>query len=642
MAWTRNDVHSVQMTMSRLTTRRPRRRAARLAGGVWGVLALSLALSLALLLAGTPSSLPSGTRAAASPPPTATLVIDRGAKTFSPDRVTLAGGGTLNLVNLDIFDHTVTSVATDEEGTPLFDVRVAAGTSATITGVETLAAGSYDFFCKLHPQMRGLLVVEGGGGTVTPELTSFDQPLVVPRKERGARITLPMRLARVRMLPTGPKTPMWTYGGSYPGPTIVRPAGRETRVRFVHRLPRRAGAMTVHLHGDHHAPEHDGQPTTQLVRRGQARTYEYPLTYGGLPEPSSFFFYHDHRMDRTARNNWRGLQGMFMVKDSSESRLRLPEGSRDVPLMVSERSFRNDNALTNPFAHGPRMVGHDGAMAWVGQHAPPDDATVGTHVLVNGRYAPYLSVSATRYRLRLLNASHFSAFSIGLSDGRPLLQIGTGNGLLPRPVVRDRVLLGPAQRADVIVDFHGASGRRVVLDSVPAPLGETGADARQAALMQFRVGAEASDASRLPARLPSPELVRVPATVSKTWTFDLGGRGHQQHQRGTFWSVNGRAFDPERVDHRPRLGTVERWRLRNTSDMPHYVHIHAEQWRTVLRDGRPPPPWERGLEDTWRLDPGEVVEVAARFEDYTGPFMIHCHMLDHEDHGMMARFDVVR
>ena len=598
-------------------------------------------MSLALSVAGTPSSLPAGTRASASPPRSATMVIDQGFLRFSPSTVTLAGGGTLTLDNLDVFDHTVTSVATDAEGTPLFDVRVAGGTSATITGVEALADGSYPFFCKLHPQMRGLLEIQGGGGTVEPELPSFDQRLVIPQEKRGALITLRMRKARVRMLPTGPKTSMWTYGGSYPGPTIVRPAGRATKVRFVHQLPRRAGALTVHLHGDHHASEHDGQPTTQLVRPGRSRTYEYPLTYGGLPEPSSFFFYHDHRMDRTARNNWRGLQGMFVVEDSSESRLRLPAGSRDVPLMVSDRSFRSNNALTNPFARAPRMVGHHGAMAWIGPHAPPDDATVGTHVLVNGRYAPYLPVSATRYRLRLLNASHFSAYSIGLSDGRPLLQIGTGNGLLPRPVVRNRVLLGPAQRADVIVDFHGASGRNLVLDSMPAALGETGADARQAALMQFRVGAEAPDPSRLPARLPSPDLVRVPARVSKTWTFDLSASTHH-HQRGTFWSINGQAFDPERVDHRARLGTVERWRLRNTSDMTHYIHIHAEQWRTVLRDGKPPPPWERGLEDTWRLEPGEVVEVATRFEDYTGPFMIHCHMLDHEDHGMMARFDVVR
>ncbi|WP_297740489.1 multicopper oxidase domain-containing protein [Nocardioides sp.] len=616
-------------------------------GTLWVALCLSLALSLSLSFAAAPSSRSPGAdpfaASAASAPGAATIVVDRGSASFSPGTVALAGGGTLTLVNFDILDHTVTSVATDAEGTPLFDVRVAAGTSATITGVEELGEGSYAFFCKLHPQMRGTLVVQGGDGTATPQLPSFDQPLVVPDRVRGAEVTLQMREARVRMLPTGPRTRMWTYGGSYPGPTIVRPAGEKTRVRFVHRLPPRAGAMTVHLHGDHHAPEHDGQPTTELVRPGQSRTYDYPLTFGGLPAPSSFFFYHDHRMDRTARNNWRGLQGMFLVEDAAESRLRLPAGRRDVPLMISDRSFRRDNSLTNPFANGVRMVGHHGEMAWAGPKAPPDDATVGTHVLVNGRYAPYLRVSATRYRLRLLNASHFSAYSIGLSDGRPLVQIGTGNGLLPRPVVRDRVLLGPAQRADVIVDLHGAAGQDLVLDSVPAAPGQSGDDARPAALMQLRVGAEAPDRSLLPARLPSPELVRAPTGVSKTWTFGLDGHGHRDHEdRATFWSVNHRAFDPERVDHRARLGTVERWRLRNSSDMTHYIHIHGEQWRTVLRDGKRPPPWERGLEDTWRLEPGEVVEVAARFEDYTGPFMIHCHMLDHEDHGMMARFDVVR
>lgn len=608
------------------------------AGWAAGLLAVALAAGAALGAAPPP---PPPAQAAVAPA-SATVVVDRGQLRFTPGEVALAGGGTLTLVNLDTFDHTVTSVATDAAGVPLFDVRVAAGTSATITGVEALGEGAYDFFCKLHPQMRGVLVVQGGDGTATPQLPSFDQPLVVPDRVRGTEVTLPMREARVRMLPTGPRTRMWTYGGSYPGPTVVGRAGRETRVRFVHRLPPRAGAMTVHLHGDHHASEHDGQPTTQLVRPGQSRTYEYPLTYAGLPEPSSFFFYHDHRMDRTARNNWRGLQGMFLVEDPAEARLQLPTGRRDVPLMISDRSFRRDNSLTNPFAGGARMVGHHGAMAWVGPKAPPDDATVGTHVLVNGRYAPYLRVSATRYRLRLLNASHFSAYSIGLSDGRPLLQVGTGNGLLRRPVVRDRVLLGPAQRADVVVDLHGAAGQDLVLDSVPAAPGESGDDARPAALMQLRVGAEEQDRSRLPARLPSPDLVRAPARVSKTWTFDLDSTAHGRHGRATYWSVNRHAFDPGRVDHRARLGTVERWRLRNTSDMTHYVHIHAEQWRTVLRDGKRPPPWERGLEDTWRLEPGEVVEVAARFEDYTGPFMIHCHMLDHEDHGMMARFDVVR
>jgi FtsP/CotA-like multicopper oxidase with cupredoxin domain len=405
-------------------------------------------------------------------------------------------------------------------------------------------------------------------------------------------------------------------------------------VTFTNRLPRSAGALTVHLHGDHHAAKDDGQPTARLVEHGASRTYDYPLTFGGRPEPSSFFFYHDHRMDHTSRNNWRGLQGMFVVDDPADGDLRLPTGRRDVPLLLADRSFGADNALTNPFAHGPTMVGHHGQMGWAGAGAPPDDHTVGTRVLVNGRFAPYLRVSATRYRLRLLNASNFSAYNLALSDGRPFVQVGTGDGLLRRPVVRDQILLGPAQRADVLVDFHGETGRPVVLWSRPTTASASGA--REAALMQFRVGARAKDRSRLPATLPSPHLAPVPRKVSMTWRFGLGGGRH-----GTFWSVNGRPFDPSRVEHRARLGTVERWRLRNDSDMTHFIHIHAEQWRTVSRDGKRPPPWERGLEDTWRLEPGEYVDVAARFEDYTGPFMIHCHMLDHEDHGMMARFDVV-
>ena len=588
----------------------------------------------------------------AEPVRNATVVIEEGGarKGFSTPDVTVSGGGTVTVVNLDSMDHTVTSVAKGADGLPLFDVRIPAGTTATVPGIESLAAGDFPFYCKFHPGMRGVLTVTGVGGGVEPERPSFDQPLVVPATKRGDDIRLVMRRAKVRTQADGALTSMWTFDGTYPGPTIRRRGGQGTKVTIVNRLPKGAGSTSTHLHGDHHASKDDGQPTTQLVRRGESRTYDYPLTVDGRAEPGSFFWYHDHRMDRTARNNWRGLQGMFIVTDPPVPGLRLPTGARDVPLMISERSFTPNNQLTNPFADGPEMVhgsGH-GEMAWVGDQAPPNDATVGDTVLVNGRAAPYLAVSATRYRLRLLNSSPFSSYNLTLSDGRPILQIGTGSGLLPRAVVRSSVLLGPAQRADVIVDFSGATDKRIVLESVPAAIGSTGDDARETAVMEFRVGAGASDPSRLPSRLPSPELVSpVPSKVSKTWTFGLheaqhtgsGDTGSMHH--GSAWTINDQSFDPTRIDHRARLGTVERWRFRNTSDVTHYVHIHAEQWRTLLRDGHAPPPWEQGLEDTWRLEPGEVVEVAARFTDYTGAFMIHCHMLDHEDHGMMARFDVV-
>ena len=143
---------------------------------------------------------------------------------------------------------------------------------------------------------------------------------------RGADIRLVMRRADVRTLPHGPRTSMWTYDGSYPGPTIRRRGGRGTEVTVVNRLPRGAGSMSTHLHGDHHASADDGQPTTHLIARGGERTYDYPLVVDGRPEPGSFFWYHDHRMDRTARNNWRGLQGMFIVTDPPRRDLRLPTG----------------------------------------------------------------------------------------------------------------------------------------------------------------------------------------------------------------------------------------------------------------------------------------------------------------------------
>jgi uncharacterized cupredoxin-like copper-binding protein len=159
-----------------------------------------------------------------------------------------------------------------------------------------------------------------------------------------------------------------------------------------------------------------------------------------------------------------------------------------------------------------------------------------------------------------------------------------------------------------------------------------------ASIMQFRVRTKVKDATRVPTTLEKPPAIKVPAKVSATWTFGLGGNTTS----GTYWTVNGKPFDPKRVDLTVPLGSTQAWLLKNDSSITHYIHLHEEQWHTIRRDGKAPPKWERGLEDTWRLDPGESVEVAARFTDYTGVFMIHCHMLDHEDHGMMAQFAVVK
>lgn len=568
-------------------------------------------------------------------PQSASVIIPKDGmhKGFATKTVTLAQGGTLSVVSFDSMEHTVTADDKNAHGDPLFNVFAEPGQTETIAAASKLAPGTYPFHCSFHPNMRGTLIISGTGGGVHPAPQSFDQPLVVPRVITASHIRIPVYRHKVRVLPHGPLTGMWTFGGSYPGPTIVRPAGHDTKVTFVNHLSKAVGSISVHLHGDHHTWQDDGQPTRFPVRHGASRTYDYPLTEQAGPEPAAFDFYHDHRMGLTTRDNWNGLQGMFILTSPKQRKLDLPTGKYDLPLMVSERSFTKRNQLTEPFPKGMP------SMAKTGPAAPPDDATVGTHILVDGRYAPYLPVTAHRYRLRLLNSSAFTSYDFALSDGRPFVQIGTGDGLLPRPVVRQDILLGPSQRADVIVDFHGAVGKNVVLESVPrvnAPAEGIGTPAAQ--LMQFRVKPGGPrDTTKLPDKLPPLPHIRVPRKVTAHWTVGLGGNP----KTGTYWTLDGRPYQPNRVDAEVPLGKTAKWVLHNGTSMTHYVHLHQEIWYTISRDGKRPPPWEQGLEDTWKLDPGETVVVAAKFTDYTGVFMVHCHMLDHEDHGLMAQWAVV-
>jgi spore coat protein A len=585
------------------------------------------------------------TPARGTAPSSATITITGTGATFSPRKVTVAAGGTLRVVNDQTVAHTITSFAKDpSSGKPYFNVFLPPHKTKSVP-ISSLGGGTYRFLCLIHTGMTGKLVIDGPHTGPVGSPVKFQQPLVQPPRLTGRHIRIVMRKAKVRVLPHGPKTPMWTYGGTFPGPTIVRRAGQATKVTFVNHLPRKAGSMTVHAHAGHQASRYDGQPASYLIRHGRQRTYDYPLTDGGKPLPAALRFYHDHRMNVTARNNWFGLTGMFLTTDPRDARIGLPHGRYDVPLMVTDRSFDQHHRLTNPWKHGsssasanagePAMPGMAGIgpMAGAKGHSVAD-ATVGDRPLVNGRFAPFFHVRAGKYRLQILNASLFTSYDFALSDGRAFTQVGTGDGLLPHPVHRRSILLGPAQRADVVVDFGHDAGKKVLLVSRHTTDG-TGSPGEP--LMQFRVGKTAAPRAHVPHTLTTIPRMKVPKKVAKTWRF-----GISKDKQGAFWSINGKRYNPRRVDHRVRLGSVERWRLVNTSDITHYVHLHEELWRTLSRDGHAPPPWERGYEDTWRLDPGESVEVAARFTDFTGDFMIHCHMLDHEDDGMMATFRVVR
>ena len=516
-------------------------------------------------------------------------------------------------------------------------------------------AGALALLLPVRSGRRGLLSLDSvsrASGRLR-----FPSRLRIPKVLTGADIHIPIKPARVQVLP-GRKTKMWTYDGTFPGPTIRRPSGQLTKVTFHHRLPKKAGELTVHLHGGHSQSRYDGQPggltashkvsfycqipsklsakasgNALLIRPGRSETYVYELMEGGSPERAAFQWYHDHRLDHTGRNVWRGLAGMFILDDDFEfdNGLEFPSGRHDIPLLVADRSLTRRHRLTNPFSN--RLV-------------PPNDGVKGHYVLVNGVWRPHLNVAARRYRLRLLNASNFRAYNFSVSGGVPMVQIATESGLMPKAVRRGRVLLGPAERAEVIVDFSDYAGKDVLLRSVKRTDGVHAAGTQPfvGPLMQFRVGATELDSSTMPSDgqplRPLPDWVSslpggLQPAPDQTWKITIGGR-----LRPT-WRINGKTFNPARVDHKPVLGTTEVWRVVNKTSMAHVFHIHSTDWYLLSRNGQAPPPWEDCLKESFFIKPNETIYVAGHFSDHLGKFVVHCHMLDHEDHGLMDQFQVV-
>ena len=258
---------------------------------------------------------------------------------------------------------------------------------------------------------------------------------------------------------------------------------------------------------------------------------------------------------------------------------------------------------------------------------------------MNGAFAPYHRVEGCRHRLRLLNASNFRSYNVALSNGMPMVQVASDSGLIPRPLKRKQVLIGPGERVELIVDFAAVKGGDVELVSVPRKGGGSTAAGTKpfvGALMQFRVGKRQADETTVPQTLrPLPAWVADAPAATRAWEISIGV-GFRP-----FWQINGKTFDPTESEAFPALGTTEHWRLVNRTKTAHVMHMHHTDWYMLSRNGKPPEPWEDCLKDSFLLDPGDTIEVAGHFSDFTGKYVIHCHMLDHEDHGLMTQFEVV-
>jgi spore coat protein A len=447
-----------------------------------------------------------------------------------------------------------------------------------------------------EPKISGATTTAPHTAASTP--ADFSHPLLFPPVNTNANVSIGIDEACVQLI-DGPCTNMWTYGGTYPGLTIRRPTGQRTYITFTNELDPAAGEMTVHNHGNHSTPDNDGQPDTLLIPTGGSRTYTYEGIEEGNNQCGKMQFYHDHRMDVTGRNVWMGLTGMYIVDDRADPST-LPSGQFDLPLAIADRQFDANNQI--PYVFNPNGV-------------------TGDKFLVNGVYEPYLEVGDRKYRFRILNASNFRTYFLELSNGDSFIQIGTESGLLPVPVTRTGMRMGPAERLDVVVNFAGEMGQNIYL--VDALTGTQ--------MLEFRVTQHFTDDSSVPATLrPLPDIGAP--SVTRNWSFD---------QTAGHWTINGLRFDPSRVDARPVLGTTEKWVFTNPTAQAHMVHIHDVAQQCVSRNGGACYPYET-MKETWYLAPGEVLEVKLKFTDHVGMYMLHCHMLEHEDDGMMTQFEVVR
>ncbi|MBT2367850.1 multicopper oxidase domain-containing protein [Streptomyces sp. ISL-10] len=445
--------------------------------------------------------------------------------------------------------------------------------------------------------------------------TSFSREMAVPPLAKpavardGTKVFDLTMQAGQKEFRAGQQTPTWGFNGDFLGPTLRASRGDKVEVRIRNAL---GETSTVHWHGMHLPAAMDGGPH-QTVAPGGSWSPHWTVD-----QPAATLWYHPHPHGRTEQHVRRGLAGMFLLDDERAAKLPLPKnyGVDDLPVVVQDVRF--DGA---EFDHGHKMMAGSGFL--------------GDRTMVNGTLEPYKEVSDELIRLRLLNASTARFYHFGFADDRRFSLIASDGGLLPQAVPMDRIRLSPGERAEMVVRMQ--PGERVVLRSHPQSLGDfwqtrfNGGD-DSFDVLELRAAKTLRPSPELPGALGEPELPDGEDSV-RTRFFGLQRSG-----------INGRPMSMDRIDETVTRGTTETWVLRNDDGMPHNFHVHDVQFRVLEVDGRQPPPHLRGPKDTVFVPGNRSVKIAVRFTgpaDPDTPYMYHCHLLYHEDEGMMGQFVVV-
>ncbi|MGG5254370.1 multicopper oxidase family protein [Neobacillus sp. SM06] len=509
------------------------------------------------------------------------------------------------------------------------------------------------------------------------QLTKYIDPLPIPpvlkplsKNGEAAYYEVSMKQSLQSLHSELPASTIWGFEGMYPGPTIEVHSGEKIYVKWKNDLPKEhflpidhtvhgADSVTpdvrtvVHLHGGRTEAASDGYPdawfTKDFAVKGpffQKEIYEYQNG-----QSSRCLWYHDHAIGLTRLNIYAGLAGFYIIRDQHERLLNLPEGEYEIPLMIQDRSFHEDGSLFYPDQPEEPVPGINPSII---------PSFFGDTILVNGKIWPYLEVEPQKYRFRILNAANARFFQLTLDSGQVFYQIGTDSGFLERPIGVKSLLLAPAERVDVILDFSHHAGKTIVMkNNAPThyPAGESVDVDTTGSVMQFRVTKPLTvpDTSIIPAYLgpiywiPERDAVRE-RFLELSEEKDRYGR--------SFFLLDKRTWD-DPISEEPFVGTTEIWSFVNTNHDNHPIHLHLVQFqildrrpfdvkffkntRQVRYTGAPlpPEPQERGWKDTVRCPEQYVTRVIVPFYPFTGQYVWHCHMLEHEDYEMMRPYKVL-
>jgi len=425
----------------------------------------------------------------------------------------------------------------------------------------------------------------------------------------------------------GAKSETWGFNQPYLGPTLRLPHIGTTRAEVRNGL---AEAISVHWHGLVVPGDVDGGPH-QMVQPGAVWTPDLPID-----QAPATLWYHSHIHGETARHVHNGLSGVIQLSDGQDDARGLPSayGIDDLTLVLQDRRFDRAGRMDYAPSMPDRMMGF-----------------LGDTMLVNGQLGATAVVPKGIVRLRLVNSSNARIYTLAMSDKRPLYLVGTDSGLLDRPIELNSLSLAPSERYELLVDFGDGQDVSLIsgqsMNTMGGMMGGMMGGGQSAGppfeVLPFTVNPE------LPARVTAlPETAggsrpdMDPAgAMRRRITLDMAmGPGMMMRGGGDRFSINGHAFDMGRMNFATRLGQLERWTVSATM-MMHPFHVHGVSFQVLSENGKPPRPQNTGWKDTILID-GQA-DILMRFDrpaDASLPFMFHCHILEHEDGGMMGQFTV--